>query len=863
MTEIIGRTRELARVEELLRGGGALVVTGDRGAGKSRLLTAAAELARDGGRHRVVRLRGPADPLTLIRQILLAVRRDLPELEGADARAALAFLGLAPGARTSDPARMTRDVLSELDRRRPLFITADDAGSLPGELDGVVRALLLAAPAGQITTALPTLALSPLGAGDSIRLLETRPHPPAGRARAAIVRRAGGNPAALLELGGGDGPLRPAYAARIGDLPEPTRRLLLHLAAATAPLFGGPVLGAPVDARTVAAAAGTSEPVWPADLVVHAGSTVDFVHPLAADAAYQAATAHQRARAHRALARHLPEQSAMHLGAATFGLDEMVAADWETAAGVFRSRDQLVEAAIAMERAADRSSCSESAARRLAQAAADTARLGATDWTADLNAVVRRLTADPDLTAPAEFTAAVALSRAGRQHDAYGIIAAARRAGRRTSVAMTRLAASIAAISGHEEHRRCLAGMLAEVAPEIDPADVALMRLLSDPADRAGGRLGEITRPPGPGDDRRTLAVMGTIAALEDRSRLAVDLLSAVVELNPAAGRHNTALGATGEIDTALGDVGETNPALVAALIDTGQADRAEQVADTVDTSGLPVLRAALEALRAQVQALRGDGAGTMRLVREAWARIDVEQHRAIHVRLLRAAGLAAMTGGEPDDAYRYLRSMFDREGRPLEPFLAVRGIADLVSAAVRSGHRDEIQPILDGVRASARAVPSVRLRLLLHRADALLAEGDEAEESFRRAVADEAAAEWPFELAVAQLHYGEWLRRARRPRDARAQLSAAATAFGKLGAVRLAEYAARELRATGPTARPGVLTPQEQQVAELAARGLRNREIAEQLFISVRTVGAHLNSIYPKLGISGRHHLSAALRPG
>ncbi|SNY26009.1 helix-turn-helix transcriptional regulator [Paractinoplanes atraurantiacus] len=855
MAEIIGRTAEMALIEELLRTGGTLAVTGDRGAGKSRLLTAAEDLALQGGRHRVVRLRGPAEPPALIRRILLAVRHDLPGLESDDARAALAFLELAAGPVASDPVRMTRAVLAELDRRYPLLITVDDAGSPAVVLNGVVRALLLATPAP--VAGLPTLALSPLGPRDSHRLMETRPQPPTGRARAAIARRAGGNPAALLELDGGDGPIRPAFAAQIADLPEPTRRLLLHLAAATAPVLGAPLVGAPVDARAVAAAAGVADPAWPAGLVVRQGSTVDFVHPLAADAAYQTATAHQRAQAHRALARHLPGPSAMHLGAATFGPDEVVAAGWESAAGVFRSRDELVEAAIAMERAAERSCCSEDAARRLARAAADTARLGAADWTAELNAAVRRLTADPELAAPAEFTVAVALSRAGRQHDAHGIIAAARRAGRRTSVAMTRLAASIAAISGHEEHRRSLAGMLAEVAPEIDPADVALMRLISDPADRTGRDLCEITRPPGPGDDRRTLAVVGTIAALEDRSRLAVDLLSAVLELNPAAGRSNTALGAAGEMDTALGDVGETNPGLVAALIDTGQLDRAEQVAGTVDVAGLPVLRAALEALRAQVRAVRGDGAETMRLVRDAWARIDVEQHRAIHVRLLRAAGLAAMTGGDHDDAYRYLRSMFDREGRPLEPFLAVRGIADLVSAAVRSGHRDEVQPILDGVRAWSRAVPGVRLRLLLHRADALMAE---AEESFRRAVEDEAAGEWPFELAMAQLHYGEWLRRARRPRDARAQLSAAATAFEELGAVRLAEYAARELQATGPTARPGVLTPQEQQVAELAARGLRNREIAEQLFISVRTVGAHLNSIYPKLGISGRHHLAAAL---
>ncbi|MEV4348214.1 AAA family ATPase [Actinoplanes sp. NPDC049596] len=883
MTKLIGRTAELARLTALLRGRGPLVITGERGIGKSRLLTEAAQLARDLGRHRVVTLH-PADLLSMIRQLLLAVRRELSDLDGPDARSALSFLELAAAPPPPDPARTAHAVLAELDRHRPLLITLDDAHRLPPEaatflfrLTGVIRTLLFAAPAGQLPpplTELPTLALSALNSQDSLRLLELRPHPPTGRFHALTLHRAAGNPAALIELAGGTGPLRPAFARSIATLPEPTRRLLLHLAAATAPGMKAPhahPATAPnaADFCAVAAAAGVDGDAWRdaerAGVVVRIGAAVEFVHPLAADAAYHAVTAYRRAQAHQRLARWLPEQRALHLAAATFGPDEMVAAGLEEAAGVFRSGGNLAEAAVTMERAAERSAGPEAAARRLARAAGDTQRLGATDWTAELTAAVRRLTADPELTAPAEFTAALALSRSGRQHDAYGMVVAARRAGLPVGVGMTRLVASIAAISGHAEHRRGLAGLLAEVAPQIDPADVALMRLISDPDGPAGADFCETVRAPGAGDDRRTLAVVGTIAALTDRSRLAVDLLSAVRNLNPAPGLGgaagtNTPLGARGETDTAFGDVGETNPALVAALIDTGRWGTAERVAESVEAAGLPVLRAALAALRAQLLALRGDGAGAMRLVREAWALIDVEQHRSVHVRLLRAAGLAAMSGGEHDDAYRHLRSMFDREGRPVEPFLAGRGIAELVSAAVRSGHRDEVASILEGVEVAAGSAAGVRLGLLLHHAGALLAEGDEADRRFRLAVEDEAAAEWPFELAMAQLHYGEWLRRVRRPRDARVLLSAAGRGFEELGAVRMSELAARELQASNPTARIGVLTAQEQQVAELAARGLRNREIADQLFISVRTVGAHLHSIYPKLGISSRHHLPAAL---
>ncbi|MCO8273686.1 LuxR C-terminal-related transcriptional regulator [Actinoplanes sp. TRM 88003] len=870
MPTLIGREAELDRVTGLLGRRGALVVTGGRGSGRSRLLTVAAERAHDRG-HRVVALPAPAEPLTVVRRLLLAVRRDLPALASADARAALAFLELAPGPPPADPARAARAVLAELDQRRPLFLTVDDVDLLPAAtaalvstVTGVAGAVLLAGRADRIPaplTRLPRLTLPPLGPRDSIQLLETRPHPPTGRARAEVLHHAAGNPAALLELGGGDGPLRSEFARRVAALPDPTGRLLLHLAAVTAPGSAGPSPAGPVDPRLVAAAAGVAGTAWPAaeraGLIVAGGSAVAFVHPVAADVVYHAATAHQRAQAHRGLARHRPEQWGLHLAAVTSGPDETVAAGWEAAGAGLRSRGELMPAALAMERAAARSPGPEAAARRLARAVADTHRLGAAGWTADLTAAMRRLGTDPESTASAEFTAALALSRSGRQHDAYGVITAARRSGRSATVAMTRLVASVAAISGQAGHRRGLAGLLAEVAPQLDPADLVLMRLISDPADPAGRAFAALIEPPRPGDDRRTLAVRGTIAAFADRSDLAVALLRAVRDDEPGAG---PALVARGETDTALGAVGDTNPALVAALIDTGRWPLADRVADSIDASGLPVLRAALEALRAHLQALRGDSAGAMRLVRCAWARIDVEQHRSVHIRLLRAAGLAAMVAGDHDDAYRYLRSMFDREGRPLEPFLAGRGIADLVSAAVRSGHADEARPILAAVRAEAGADPTVRLQMLLHHAEALLTDGPEADHRFELVTGCEAAAEWPFELAQARLHHGEWLRRARRPRDARARLSAAATTFAELGATRPAEYAQRELQASGSTARSGLLTPQEQQVAELAARGLRNREIAELLFISVRTVGAHLRSVYPKLGISGRHHLPAAL---
>lgn len=150
-----------------------------------------------------------------------------------------------------------------------------------------------------------------------------------------------------------------------------------------------------------------------------------------------------------------------------------------------------------------------------------------------------------------------------------------------------------------------------------------------------------------------------------------------------------------------------------------------------------------------------------------------------------------------------------------------------------------------------------------MHRASALLSEPEAAEPHFRAATGDPAAARWPFEHALAQLDFAEWLRRRRRTTEARPLLTAALDTFERLGARPWAERATAELRAAGvtvtPPAAPDVLadlTPQELQIARLAAGGLTNREIGARLYLSPRTIGFHLHKIFPKLGITGRAQL-------
>src|SRR5260370_24690476 len=112
----------------------------------------------------------------------------------------------------------------------------------------------------------------------------------------------------------------------------------------------------------------------------------------------------------------------------------------------------------------------------------------------------------------------------------------------------------------------------------------------------------------------------------------------------------------------------------------------------------------------------------------------------------------------------------------------------------------------------------------------------------------------------------GSWLRRPRRITESRPHVRAARDTLEALGVAAWADRARAGLRASGerlaePTEAPRQsLSPQELHIAQMAASGLSNREIGDRLFLSHRTVGAHLYRVFPKLGIASRSELSAAL---
>lgn len=193
--------------------------------------------------------------------------------------------------------------------------------------------------------------------------------------------------------------------------------------------------------------------------------------------------------------------------------------------------------------------------------------------------------------------------------------------------------------------------------------------------------------------------------------------------------------------------------------------------------------------------------------------------------------------------------------------------LLDLVEAGARGEHAAQVAKVVRELEEIAIRSEAPILRAGLTCASPLLSDDDHAEALFVAALGDESR-DFPFIRARTLFSFGRWPRRQRRSADSRAPLRQAIDHFDALGAARWSERAREELRATGERIGPRTpdardrLTAQELQIAELAAAGLSNREIGERLFLSHRTIGSHLYRSFPKLGITTRAQLRAALEP-
>jgi DNA-binding CsgD family transcriptional regulator len=237
---------------------------------------------------------------------------------------------------------------------------------------------------------------------------------------------------------------------------------------------------------------------------------------------------------------------------------------------------------------------------------------------------------------------------------------------------------------------------------------------------------------------------------------------------------------------------------------------------------------------------------------------------------LTQAQGALHLALGRPDQAVQVLAPV--RE----VPFVG-RGARDSIAACLVD--LVESHAALGDVASAAAAAEDLQRRLdglldplgraFVARCRALVSGPDAADAMFSAALDEHAATAEEFEAARTRLLIGEHLRRTRRPREARDPLGRALAVFERVGAEPWAHRARRELAATGerrttPSPDAGApqesLTPQEVRVAFAVADGLTNAEVAQMLFLSVKTVEFHLSRVYRKLDVRSRGGLARAL---
>ena len=251
------------------------------------------------------------------------------------------------------------------------------------------------------------------------------------------------------------------------------------------------------------------------------------------------------------------------------------------------------------------------------------------------------------------------------------------------------------------------------------------------------------------------------------------------------------------------------------------------------------------------------------RCVEHAQEAIDLGSRLDLRWFAIHATGqlaLGELGRGRPDAAIQTLERLHarNREEGLVDPH--DHYFAFLVEAYVRVGRHDLACDRLAEERVLVDAVPRPFDLALLERSEGLLADDDAFAERFERSI-ELHTDEMPFELARTHLLYGERLRRSGERRRAREELRRAEALFEQLGSTGWAERCRQELRASGARLRRGPeardeLTPQELQVALQVARGQTNREIAQTLFLSPKTVEFHLTRIYRKLGLNARAEL-------
>ena len=324
--------------------------------------------------------------------------------------------------------------------------------------------------------------------------------------------------------------------------------------------------------------------------------------------------------------------------------------------------------------------------------------------------------------------------------------------------------------------------------------------------------------------------------------------------------------GRLGDCPACLGDPGDPGGSPASLEIAIPAAEEACRLATEFSQ---PIWLATAETAVAMIGAVRGDPEATDR------ATLRAEQLAlplgATHLLALAQSGpvLSALAQGRHAEAFHYAERLFDPRDAACHLHFACMGIGDLAEAAAGSDRSQAAPHRVAEVEAMVGDAPAEWITISLRHARAVLADDEpDASARFEEALSSDLD-RWPFWRGRLLLAYGRWLRRRRRVMESRAPLREARDLFDAVSAPRWGEQARRELRASGERSRRRVpeardeLTAQELQIAQLAAEGLSNRDIGQTLFLSHRTISTHLYRVFPKLGITSRAELGAALASG
>jgi|HubBroStandDraft_6_1064221.scaffolds.fasta_scaffold19775_2 DNA-binding CsgD family transcriptional regulator len=906
-SELIGRNEEVARVDALLDGvrerGGALVIRGEPGIGKSALLDHARGRASTLGARTLATVGVESESelaFAGLHQLLGPIGIRIERLPDPQRQALEAAFGVADLIE-ADPFRVALAayrLLSDAADSSPLLLIADDAQWLDRSsldvLSFIARRLdnepvvFIAGLRDGFSTALeeaglPILRPGRLSASDSEKLLDRVASGLFPYVRDRVLAEATGNPLGLVELArtmpeAGDpvellspttaaltARLERAFGARLDGLDEDTRLVLLAAAldgrASIAELLSAATLvcghEVALSALDSAAERGLAQ--------VH-GSEVRFQHPLIRSAVQSTAPPAQRLAMYAALAEVVrdPERRLWHRAACSVGHDDEVATALEEHAQIARRRGAVMVAAAALERAAMLTSDPRQKGERLLQAAELVYDLGRVH-------VVSRLLSEAESLE-------------------VGPLEAARMAWLRQM------------ISGDVWFEKGAAKTFVAIAEQLlaggDP-DAALRSLVpvahrcwwtrSRPRTRqyivdAAEGIGS------PGDDPRLLVV----TALANPELTAPSVRRRVAELrlqeltDPVAAMY-VGIAAEKAGDFVAGSrflaraverlreqsrLGMLTQALVhyawaATYADDWEAaERAGAEAATLAReTRQPQFGLTGQLVAALAAALRGSETDLDAMLAGPERALTTMKGGPLLAPAHLARGAAALSEGRHEDAFRALWPVFDEEDPAYHRFMRWPAVLDLVEAGAHSEHAADVRRVTGELEQIAERSEPPILRAGLACARPLLSDDDHAEAHFLAALGEESRS-YPLLRARTLFSFGRWLRRQRRSADSRAPLRDAIDQFDVLGATRWSERARQELRATGEKIGPRTpdardrLTAQELQIAQLAAAGLSNREIGERLFLSHRTIGSHLYRIFPKLGITARSQLPAALEP-